>query len=219
MNLPHICIEITRKCNLRCRHCLRGEPEFVNIDFQKLEKILKIRKVNRISAVTLSGGEPSLNIKGLIMFAAMIRRLKIKLDYFYLATNGTNDSRGFFKAIQKCFSVTTYPQECILAISRTSFHFESMRKLGISYPSIENIRHRIGWRFKDRVYTMGLGDAFEGGIVDEGRYWGTRGAIKPREDGIFINSFCNFYDHADISYKTQREIKPVSLSNFLKSKK
>ena len=60
MQVYSLILEVTRRCNMCCAHCLRGEAE--NIDMQKetIDKVLDL--VDKIEHVTFSGGEPSLNL-------------------------------------------------------------------------------------------------------------------------------------------------------------
>ena len=60
MQVYSLILEVTRRCNMCCAHCLRGEAE--NIDMQKetIDKVLDL--VDKIECVTFSGGEPSLNL-------------------------------------------------------------------------------------------------------------------------------------------------------------
>ena len=59
LSVNQLVIEVGRKCNLRCEHCLRGEPEDTTIDVAMVKKFLK--EFTYISVITFSGGEPTIN--------------------------------------------------------------------------------------------------------------------------------------------------------------
>jgi MoaA/NifB/PqqE/SkfB family radical SAM enzyme len=52
-----IILEATRKCNMKCTHCVRGEPQ--NIDLEE-EVIYRLSRED-IGFLTLTGGEPTMN--------------------------------------------------------------------------------------------------------------------------------------------------------------
>ena len=53
---PIIGIEISRKCNLYCTHCMRGEAESLTINKEILEKFFD--EVKSANVLVISGGEP-----------------------------------------------------------------------------------------------------------------------------------------------------------------
>ena len=59
MNLKHMMLEITRECNLKCVHCMRGDAQNVTITPEIIDKMLD--NINSIEHLTLTGGEPFLH--------------------------------------------------------------------------------------------------------------------------------------------------------------
>ena len=61
-NIPlpydNIMIEVTRRCNLRCEHCMRGEPQNIDMSDKVLDKI--IEQFSMLNHLSLTGGEPFL---------------------------------------------------------------------------------------------------------------------------------------------------------------
>lgn len=53
-----VVIEITRKCNMVCGHCFRGDAQPVDIDLEHLDAFLDQCEV--IGRLLLTGGEPSM---------------------------------------------------------------------------------------------------------------------------------------------------------------
>lgn len=59
INVYNLVIEVTRRCNMCCTHCLRGDAQDLDISDEVLETVA--RNIQP-SSVTFTGGEPSLNI-------------------------------------------------------------------------------------------------------------------------------------------------------------
>ena len=57
----HAYLEITRKCNLHCAHCMRGPAQ--NIEISKEDVDLFFEKLDGVIVenLTIGGGEPTLN--------------------------------------------------------------------------------------------------------------------------------------------------------------
>ena len=61
ISIQNLAIEVTRKCNIKCAHCLRGDSQNKDIDLKYIDILLD--QVNYIGHFCPTGGEPSLNIK------------------------------------------------------------------------------------------------------------------------------------------------------------
>lgn len=86
-----IVVEVTNKCNLNCKHCMKningmGGAEVVEIDLFLLDKILTQAEAFKTRIVSLTGGEPTLHSdwEGLI---DLLERHDV--DYVF-PTNGIN---------------------------------------------------------------------------------------------------------------------------------
>ena len=106
--VEHLVIEITRKCNMACPHCLRGDAQELDIREEYMDRLLD--KVLSISTVTFTDGEPSLNVAAMESFLAKCKRHRIKPQGFYLATNGLAVTDRF---LQACDSWDSYCMENI----------------------------------------------------------------------------------------------------------
>ena len=54
----NLMLEVTRKCNMQCAYCMRGESQNVSMDSDTVRNVFQ--NVSRIEQLTLTGGEPSL---------------------------------------------------------------------------------------------------------------------------------------------------------------
>ena len=85
-----IVIEITRKCNMKCKHCLRGDAQNIDINMNYVRDFLS--NCSYIGILTISGGEPSLNVKGIEDLLILLKELNISVGQFYVVTNGSKSS-------------------------------------------------------------------------------------------------------------------------------
>ena len=90
--IKNLCIEITRRCNMRCAHCMRGNAEAVDISLRHITNLL--RHVRYIHHFNITGGEPSLNVRAIRHILERVRAYDITVNDFYSVTNGSATSRS-----------------------------------------------------------------------------------------------------------------------------
>ncbi len=86
MNVNGLVIETTRRCNVSCSHCLRGNSQPISMKYGYLHSLLS--QVNHIGCITFTGGEPTLP-SGLRVIEWFINyHYTPNVDNFYIVTNG-----------------------------------------------------------------------------------------------------------------------------------
>lgn len=109
-------IEITTKCNLRCKHCYNESDIYcdniMSLDEFKLV-IDKIKKIG-IDKVQLIGGEPFFNKE---ILNSMIEYIKDKFSFIEIFTNGTLGNEAWVQYLKKnkinvALSIYSYDKEC-----------------------------------------------------------------------------------------------------------
>lgn len=83
----HLLIEMTRRCNLRCRHCCKGDAENVDISPDVIKSLFS--GVKHIDTLELTGGEPTLNVEGMRLILNALKANNTSLDGLFIITNGT----------------------------------------------------------------------------------------------------------------------------------
>lgn len=87
-------IGVTRKCHLNCDHCLRGCSQNMDIKKEYIDELFN--QLNKVDIgcldLTLTGGEPSLNIPMINYIIEKLENSNITLSMFYIATNGINNN-------------------------------------------------------------------------------------------------------------------------------
>ena len=106
--IKNLCIEITRRCNMRCAHCMRGNAEAVDISLRHITNLL--RHVRYIHHFNITGGEPSLNVRAIRHILERVRAYDITVNDFYIVTNGSATSRSE-EFIEACAALYEYQQE------------------------------------------------------------------------------------------------------------
>jgi MoaA/NifB/PqqE/SkfB family radical SAM enzyme len=79
-------IEVTRKCNMKCEHCLRGAAQRKTIDDNHIYKFLQI--IDDIGTLTITGGEPTLAMDSLEQIKHCAQYGNCDVGDFYMVTNG-----------------------------------------------------------------------------------------------------------------------------------
>ena len=210
-------LEITRRCGMKCAHCMRGEPQDVQIDFDVIQTLCK--KVGRIDHLNITGGEPSLEPNALRYFLFYLKNYNCRIGSFFCATNAQRYSKEFADILTDFYHYCEHPECCMLTISVDQFHSEAdplalqeYRKLPFYNPINEK------------------GNIPESNILDEGRA-NDNGIgmfsipisqyiydVKPEADRVkvgdrvYINVFGDVLLDADMSYLTQEN---ESIGNIL----
>jgi len=84
--LNQLTVEVTRRCNMACGHCLRGDAENVDLTGMDIDSVLD--QTEAIGRLILTGGEPTLNMGAIQHIANGIARRGIPLMRVQIITNG-----------------------------------------------------------------------------------------------------------------------------------
>lgn len=95
----HISIELTRKCQLKCRHCFRGEAENKEISIETLDNFLKNTEI--IGMLHFSGGEPTLALNQMEFIVDKLNEYRIPIFKLQIITNGYEKSERLVEIVKK----------------------------------------------------------------------------------------------------------------------
>jgi len=217
MHVNELIIEITRRCNIQCMHCLRGPAQKKDIDNETIDKILE--GITSISCVTFTGGEPSLAVSKIKYFTKRVKELGIEVNAFYVITNGKIASVALAHALMDLYAYCNpFDAEEFsggLTISQDQYH----REIGYEINSAMRVYSGLSFfRPKDRK-----GDILE--PIDEG--WaringlGRRkvlpnmnvigldgdGNVETVDEVLYVNAFGDVVPACDLSYESQKDCK------------
>lgn len=111
MKINEMILEVTRRCNQNCKHCLRGPGENLDADTALFKNIFD--GIEEIGMIIFTGGEPSLNINYMYAVLYYCQKSCIKIMSIYTVTNGLANQEILVQAMDKwidyCISVTDSP--------------------------------------------------------------------------------------------------------------
>lgn len=122
IKIDRLMIEVTRKCNMKCDHCLRGEAQNISMKNEHLENFLS--QVSAIDRIGFTGGEPTLpsGIKVMRDFIDICKEKKIKVGDFWIITNAKVWRPELAGIIKDMSSLCCYNHSSIIEISQDQFH-------------------------------------------------------------------------------------------------
>lgn len=121
LTIHDLCIETTRRCNMACAHCMRGDAMNRDLDPALLDKLFS--RLSGIGNVTPTGGEPSLNPAALLQIRNAILKYNIPVAGVYLVTNGKEITDEFLHNFLSLLLATEMdPEVSGLALSQDIFH-------------------------------------------------------------------------------------------------
>jgi len=199
MNIDQLIIEVTRRCNLSCEHCLRGRAQSKDIDPEMILKFLKINNIRYISSLTFSGGEPCMNPSAIKIITDYLVKENIGLESFYMATNGMVMSYPLLKSLAKLRVLVEEDEMFTIAISKDQFHANE----GEIHPIWKLIRtedKEVKYKY---LIAEGRGKNLNpnGRVPVDGKWEWDDDNIT--EGMIYINALGKICKECDYSYSTQ----------------
>lgn len=219
--LPELVVEVTRRCNMCCDHCLRGNAQNEDLDIIHLRELL--RHVQNVGGLTLTGGDPSL-VPGIIrQVVAEFKAAEVSLDYFYMVTNGKQVTDKFLLALTELYLLCDEAEMCRLDISNDGHHEEIPRenKLKLEVFKFTGQKNRKdGARLDDTsAYgantLIGEGRAKENYLTDKAltlNHFDIDDEDESINDTyIYMNVHGDIYGNCDLSFETQDALKTTNV--------
>lgn len=143
MEISNLVIEVTRKCNMACPHCLRGDAEKISFDYKMLPNVFS--GIDYIDTITFTGGEITVALPTFEKIVDYICTRNIQFENFYIKTNLKKVSKKFLLLVDMLYQKAEYND-----ISNLDFSFD------IYHDSDEFINNY--WRYKDFQEELCLAD-------------------------------------------------------------
>jgi organic radical activating enzyme len=122
IHIQELTIEVTRRCNLECPHCLRGDIQKRNIPLIYVENVFK--EVDSIGTITFTGGEPFLVINRIEQIMNLAKMYNVEIQNFYIATNGTINTKKVLKVLMDLYIQCTDNEISAVEVSTDQFHID-----------------------------------------------------------------------------------------------
>ena len=158
-------IEITRKCNLKCRHCLRGTAQNKSITQEMINQI--VSKFDYISCVVFGGGEPSLHPEAIDWFCDAIKMYDVQVGNFYIVTNGKTYSDKLYNACYRLYNLCTKNEISGFTISDDEFHRECIVN---RHKWNENFLKYAKYKYDNYLYDEDMSEELYYELDDENDY-------------------------------------------------
>jgi MoaA/NifB/PqqE/SkfB family radical SAM enzyme len=211
ISVRNLMLEVTRKCNMKCNHCLRGKAQDVDMSKEIIDNVLE--QIKDIEIVTFTGGEPTMNMDVIEYFTKSVINETYMLQGFWMATNAKEYSPRLVNTLLDLYAYCieySWDDYCGLAISQDKFHdaveFSTLAKYkALSFyddsketdfnntPILDEgyaNENGIGTR-KSRIETLDIEFDDDTIIVDQ----------------LYINAKGDVVAGCDYSYETQEKIK------------
>lgn len=96
-----ISFEITRRCNLNCKWCSKGDPQNLDISKEIIDKTLDEIQYYYINCIRITGGEPFLKPEIIEYLIGKIIEKKIKVKMLHMISNATIKNENIKNSIIK----------------------------------------------------------------------------------------------------------------------
>lgn len=179
--IDQLIIEVTRKCNFACQHCLRGDAENISIDLRYVENLFK--RVDSIGKLTFTGGEPQLAVAEIAQILHLAKHYNVDVDNFYVATNGAINSKEFVLLMMEWYMYCSNSDDSLIDLSLDYYH-QLEKNVDIDSLWISKLKF-----FKTRDEDLKLDDDFR----SEGRWFGNS-KYGTNPDSIYIE---NYYEDSN----------------------
>lgn len=210
MYIDNLILEVTRQCNLRCSHCLRGSAQRLKMSTDILTRACA---GNYICTVTFTGGEPSLACDVIEEFINLVKWRGTTFSHFYVVTNAKtrNGFKRFLGLLDDLYGRADEQAACSLVVSQDQYH-QNEHKINLwklrgkydEYPPYFYADQR-----KDRLYNLvNEGRAHENQLSgcdpEQQRPWQCResdGELQVMEENLYIAANGNVVSNCDMSFK------------------
>lgn len=133
LNVKTLLLELTRNCNLECKHCFRGDSQNVYMNLNIIDYVFK--NVCRINEFLLTGGEPFLAKEQLERITENIKKDQMNIGNLVIVTNGTILSNDIIRMLLEMDKRTNLE----IRISNDAFHELELENKGLKEKRDKNI--------------------------------------------------------------------------------
>ena len=172
-----LAIELTRRCNLNCIFCCKGEPQNIDISKEIIDKTISEMKNIYIHQLRLSGGEPFLASNEITYLINQIIDKKIEIGSVCIFTNGTirnsqiksdlNRLAVYLREIES--DLKCYQNYCNLFWSKDLYAFDESKKINIivsteRHDNQKDINKTINYYTSSNIEVLNQNESFVGNL-------------------------------------------------------
>ncbi len=217
IKFKNLVLEVTRRCNMQCNHCMRGDARDTDMDTGVIRRLFE--STREIQHLTLTGGEPSLCPEVIECIVYYIRQTSCHIGSFFCVINAKEYSEAFVNALNKLYDLCSDKRDCVLSVSMDQFHHDQNPKAIKVYRGLPYYRatkekgfiRRADILSEGRAEKLGLGRVQ---IPPNDRFYEVilHGFSLEVGDRVYVNALGDVLASADLSYESQAEAR---LGNIL----
>ena len=213
IRIPHLAIEVTRRCNIQCNHCIKGYAENRNIPLSYIDILLD--QISSIGHFCPTGGEPSLNIPAIQYFIDGCKRRDIPIETMYISTNGININNKFIDVCLELYEICTNKMNSGVQVSNDKYHLKKGKYDDdlLSCLPFYSKRYEEGSNMRGIMVYEGLAAINDISFAIR-RFKSKVGIIYLNAEGSIIDGDCWSYDNQE----DHRLCRVGSLTKYLKTK-
>lgn len=144
-------VEITRKCNYKCVHCCKGEPQNVTITPEIIDTMFS--QLNRLDHIAIIGGETLLELDMLQYLLESVDKYDLQTKELGIVTNGSILDSRLINILSE-FTKKDNTRTASIIISNDQYHNESQSDRAYNFYQSLNHGSQIGiTKFNDIGYS------------------------------------------------------------------
>ncbi len=222
INIESLVIEVTRRCNISCLHCLRGEQEKINMQLKYVDALFS--QINYIGILTFTGGEPQLAPETIDKILISAKKHSVDVGNFYCATNGLVNSKKFLYSMVDWYEFCLENDMSAVDLSNDYYHVEQGRvekdelrlralKFFHEKHGKTEYNHNDHWILEGRAAEMGLkGHTLKPDKICVYNYDENTLRI---ENTLYLNCRGKLINGCDWSYESQRKRKDIQIGSVI----
>lgn len=232
-------MEVTRRCNMVCAHCLRGNAE--NMDMTETIVDRTLESISEIQSLVFSGGEPFMNHRIMQYMLQKVKEMNVPVYSVYVVTNGKEVKDEYLKLMDDwvlyvlscCYATDEWIDESVHMPESSEELQESTNYSGVSisrdrYHESIPTENYLKWRLRSYYSTSKENGDTQYSLINEGRAKdngiGEREIktdtffIEDRSDGflvvdeLYVSADGNVVPDCNMSYQS---IEEKSFGNIL----
>lgn len=209
MDISNLIVEVTRKCNISCDHCLRGEVMNMNLKKEYVDTLLN--QIDSIGSLCFTGGEPTLNLPIMEYFLEQCKARGIDIANFYIVSNGKKITEKFVMFCMRMYSYCVEKDQCSVQISNDYYHqvecsYDISLLNGLSFFSKKNEKDNYNYGNDSFLKTEGRREGKKNKpiVIDEERI--TVNEFESEVE-VYLNCKGEIINGCDWSYINQKKHK------------
>lgn len=116
IRIDSLILEVTRRCNMCCPHCLRGDAENMDADIDLIPQIFE--GITEVGTLTFSGGEPSLNTKYIMAVVDYVIEHGVRINGCFVATNAKVYSQDLVDCVRRLWEASFRRQKTMCSAAK-----------------------------------------------------------------------------------------------------